>query len=212
MKFWSEKAVVAGRSASVAVPESWKFTFPSVGLIALMVKPWNAGPFCRLIGVGSAEPPFTVTETAAGTEAQVPSPLQNVLEEAEVPEFRCATLRFPATSFARLTAAQLAFPCHTVFAVAPVPLLRFVTGRFPPTPPAPPAHAKPICGMSPATRAQSAAVVARPQVPTTRWEVRLLAGEMVRAGVVVEVATEPVSHAGMDATEKLVTVPAPVGQ
>jgi len=53
--------------------------------------------------------------------AHVPSPLQNVLEDADVPEFRFATGKFPVTSAERLTAPKLgtppALPCRTVVVV-----------------------------------------------------------------------------------------------
>ena len=49
------------------------------------------------------------------TEDHVPSPRQNVEDDAPVPEFKFETLRFPETSVARLTAEKLggAPPCKT---------------------------------------------------------------------------------------------------
>ena len=65
--------------------------------------------------------PFNEVIPVAGGLAHVPSPLQNVLEEAPVPLFRLATGRFPVTSAVRLTAEKLgappAFPCSTVVVV-----------------------------------------------------------------------------------------------
>ena len=53
--------------------------------------------------------------------AHVPSPLQNVVLDALVPEFRLLTDRFPLTSVASATAPKLgrpaAFPCKTVVVV-----------------------------------------------------------------------------------------------
>jgi len=70
---------------------------------------------------------FTVNVPAAVTlpepagVAHVPSPLQNVLEDADVPEFRLATGKFPVTSAERLTAPKdgtpAALPCRTVVVV-----------------------------------------------------------------------------------------------
>ena len=42
--------------------------------------------------------------------AQVPSPRQNVVLEAEVPELRFVVGRFPVTSVVRLTALKLGLP------------------------------------------------------------------------------------------------------
>lgn len=53
--------------------------------------------------------------------AQVPSPRQNVLDEAPVPLFRLPTGRLPVTSVASDTAEKLGFPealpCSTVVVV-----------------------------------------------------------------------------------------------
>ena len=55
------------------------------------------------------------------TAAQVASPRQNVLADAEVPEFRLVTGRLPVTSAVKDTApkvgAPLALPCRTVVVV-----------------------------------------------------------------------------------------------
>jgi len=53
--------------------------------------------------------PTTVTVPVPAGAAHVPSPRQNVEEDAEVPEFRCVTARFPVTSaVAKFTALLVA--------------------------------------------------------------------------------------------------------
>src|SRR6266566_7567503 len=63
----------------------------------------------------------------------VPSPRQNVDDEALVPLFKFPTGRFPVTALARLTADHAASPRQKVVDEALVPLFRFPTGRFPVT-------------------------------------------------------------------------------
>jgi hypothetical protein len=62
-----------------------------------------------------------VTVPAPVGVAQVPSPRQNVDDEADVPLLRFVTERFPVTSVAKLTApnvgAPAALPCKTVIFV-----------------------------------------------------------------------------------------------
>jgi hypothetical protein len=65
--------------------------------------------------------PAAVTFPLPAGVAHVPSPLQNVLDDADVPEFRFVTGKFPVTSAERLTAAKdgtpAALPCSTVVVV-----------------------------------------------------------------------------------------------
>ena len=65
--------------------------------------------------------PAAVTFPLPAGVAHVPSPLQNVLDDADVPEFRFVTGKFPVTSAERLTALKLgtpaALPCSTVVVV-----------------------------------------------------------------------------------------------
>jgi hypothetical protein len=64
---------------------------------------------------------------AAPAAAHVPSPLQNVLEDAEVPELRLVTGKFPVTPLARLICAQaglLLVPVLDKYRVAFVSLFR----------------------------------------------------------------------------------------
>jgi len=65
--------------------------------------------------------PFRLVMPVAGGAAHVPSPLQNVLLDAEVPLLRLVTGKLPVTSADRLTAAKdgapAAFPCSTVVVV-----------------------------------------------------------------------------------------------
>ena len=67
----------------------------------------------------SVAPAVTLPDPAG--VAQVPSPRQNVVEDADVPEFRLVTGRFPVTSAERLTALNdgrpAALPCNTVVVV-----------------------------------------------------------------------------------------------
>ncbi len=51
-----------------------------------------------------------VTVPLPGGVAQVPSPRQNVLDEALIPLFRLPTGRFPVTIEPRLTCPQLGLP------------------------------------------------------------------------------------------------------
>ena len=69
--------------------------------------------------------PLSDVIPVAGGLAHVPSPLQNVLDEADVPLFRFVTGRFPVTSADRDTAekdgAPPAFPWSTVVVVPSEP-------------------------------------------------------------------------------------------
>ena len=69
--------------------------------------------------------PFKEVIPVAGGLAHVPSPLQNVLDEADVPLFKFATGKFPVTSVLSETDAKLgappAFPCNTVVVVPRLP-------------------------------------------------------------------------------------------
>ena len=80
--------------------------------------------------------PFSEVIPVAGGAAHVPSPLQNVELEAEVPLFRFATGKFPVTSADRLTAANdgapPAFPWRTVVVVPSDPSVETAV-VFPPS-------------------------------------------------------------------------------
>jgi len=69
--------------------------------------------------------PLSEVIPVAGGLAHVPSPLQNVLDEAAVPLFKFATGKFPVTSVLSETDAKLgappAFPCNTVVVVPRLP-------------------------------------------------------------------------------------------
>ncbi len=87
----------------------------------------------KILDAGTEYPTdVTVPEPA---DAQVPSPLQYVLDEAPVPLFKLFTERLPDTSLARSTAPKVgapeAFPCRRVVVV---PADTMLAGA----PPAPP--------------------------------------------------------------------------
>lgn len=80
--------------------------------------------------------PLRVVIPVAGGALHVPSPLQKVLEDAAVPEFRFVTGRFPDTSAERLTApkdgAPPALPCKTCVVVPKEPRVETAVA-FPPS-------------------------------------------------------------------------------
>ncbi len=69
--------------------------------------------------------PFREVIPVAGGLAHVPSPLQNVLDDAAVPLFKFVTGRLPVTSALNETDPKLgappAFPCNTVVVVPRLP-------------------------------------------------------------------------------------------
>src|SRR5512146_1824259 len=64
------------------------------------------GPPVRPVPVATL---VTVPPDPAGV-AQLPSPRQNVVADADVPELRLVTGRFPVTSAAKFTAAKVGAP------------------------------------------------------------------------------------------------------
>jgi hypothetical protein len=100
-----------------------------------------------------------------GGAAQVPSPRQNVEDEAPAPLFKFPTGKLPVTPVERETAGRpdhVPSPRQNVVEDALAPLFKFPTGRLPVTP-----EVKGIKGKSPATKEHGAKEVAVLQVPIT---------------------------------------------
>lgn len=103
-------------AAEIAVPFPLKIPVTVVVNVNAGVAPPDEDP---------AKPFAVATDTAVTPEPagvpHVPSPLQKVEEEAEVPEFRCVTPRFPVTSeLAKSTAEEESNPAELRWPI-PVP-------------------------------------------------------------------------------------------